>query len=406
MGIIGLPAILQHSFTPILHVSIAYPWIGLLAGYVLVMLANPIRLSLRDGFRCISRFKRVWLTFVVLGLAYSIFQFATFTPFQSEADLDFRQLTSLSGWPWPHLAEVWRDLPLPTLEGVAGIFDNAITTYPLSVIAAVMLLCNWRGLHLALLRALLKRYGFWSLLIYVILLLAVLASLLKPLVFWRLPSLSAAAPAWLLQVSALIDSIAFIFEYLFGIYIQVYLITVCLVWIKGLSFREGELFRFAMRRFTYVLKWSGIILVIGLLIVRLPLVLAYFMNLPGVLDYLPAERFVMALLIIIFSTVQISLVLHNEKLREAIRAHFFFLKRNAVRFGWFLLICALHFFLLSLSDVIVRGGIADRSMALILWKLIYVIVRGFVIGWLLAAWVCLFRQCETGRVAQETLIQY
>ena len=50
---------------------------------------------------------------------------------------------------------------------------------------------------------------------------------------------------------------AFIFEYLFGVYIQVYLITVCLAWIKGLSFGEEDLFRFAMRRFSYVLEWAG-----------------------------------------------------------------------------------------------------------------------------------------------------
>ena len=45
------------------------PLLGLLAGYALVMLFNPIRLALRDGFRCIMRFKRIWLTFALLGFA-------------------------------------------------------------------------------------------------------------------------------------------------------------------------------------------------------------------------------------------------------------------------------------------------------------------------------------------------
>ena len=66
-----------------------------------------------------------------------------------------------------------------------------------------------------------------------------------------------------------------------------YLITVCLAWIKGVSFEEGELFRFAMRRFSYVLEWAGIVVAVSMLIVRLPLLLAYFSNIPGVLDYLP-----------------------------------------------------------------------------------------------------------------------
>ena len=56
---------------------------GLCGGYLLVLFFNPIRLALRDGFRCLMRFKRIWLTFVLLGFAYSIFQFATFTPLQA-----------------------------------------------------------------------------------------------------------------------------------------------------------------------------------------------------------------------------------------------------------------------------------------------------------------------------------
>src|SRR3954470_11660185 len=136
------------------QVSRVYPWIGLCLGYVLVLFGSPIRLALRDGLRCISRFSRVWLTFALLGFAYAVFQFTTFTPIENEADLDFNQIVSLVGWHWPRLLEVWREIPLPALEGVAGIFDNATTTYPLSVVAAVLLAVNWRGLHGSFIRAL------------------------------------------------------------------------------------------------------------------------------------------------------------------------------------------------------------------------------------------------------------
>jgi len=388
-------------------VSRVYPLIGLLGGYVLVMLSNPIRLALRDGFRCIGRFKRVWLTFALLGFGYSVFQFATFTPIQRDSDLDLNQVTSVTSWHWPKLIDVWRETPLPALEGVAGLFDNATTTYPLSVIAAILLAINWRGLHGALLRALWKRFGAWSIPLYLLVLLSSLACLLKPIVFWRLPAWGGGLPAApVLQLSAAVDTVSFIFEYLFGVYIQVYLITVCLAWIKGLSFTEEALFRFAMRRFSYVLKWAGVVIVISTLIVRLPLLLAYFMNIPDVLDYLPWERLVMSVLIILFSSVQISLVLHNEKLQEAIRAHWLFLRQNAGRFSWFLLIAAMHFFLLMAADAIARGAIADRTVAFIIWKVIYVFARGLLAGWLLAAWVCLFRQCETGRINQESWIRY
>jgi len=384
-----------------------YPLLGLCGGYAIVMLFNPVREALRDGFRCIARFKRIWLTFVLLGFAYSVFQFATFTPIQNSADLDLNQVTSLPSWYWPRLAEVWRETPLPALEGVAGIFDNATTTYPLSVVAAVLMVVNWRGLHGALVRALRKRYRFWSYFIYLILLLSALASLFKPIVFWRLPEWGGAVPAaGLLQISATVDAVAFIFEYLFGVYIQVYLITVCLAWVKGVSFEEGELCRFAMRRFSYVLKWAGIVVLVSTLIVRMPLLLAYFMHIPDVLDYLPLERVLMSGLIIAFCSVQISLALHNETLGAAIRAHRQFIGANAHRVGWFLFICAMHFFFIMACDAIARAAITDRLAVLFLWKCIFVSLRGLITGWLLASWVCFFRQCETDRVDWESRVRY
>ena len=390
-----------------LNASRLYPLIGLLSGYIIVLLFNPVSLPLRDGFRCLLRYKRIWLTFVLLGFAYFVFQFSTFTPIQSTADFDLTQITSLANWHWPTFMEIWQEAPLPALEGVAGIFDNATTTYPLSAIAAVLMLINWRGLHSALVRALHKRFRFAGYLVYLVLLVSAVAALLKPIIYWALPLWGGLLPEQgVLQVSASVDTVAFIFEYLLGVYIQVYLIAVCFAWIRGLSFEEGELFRFAMRRFSYVLEWAGIVVLVSTLIVRVPLLLAYFMNIPDVLDYLPIERVIMCGLIIAFSSVQISLALHNETLREAIRAHREFIRNNLSRFGWFLLICGIHFFFLTTADAIVRGAIADRLIAMIIWKSIFVFLRGFITGWLLASWVCLFRRSETGEVYQQAWIEY
>ncbi|HEV3391972.1 MAG TPA: hypothetical protein VG103_00540 [Chthoniobacterales bacterium] len=384
-----------------------YPVLGFLSGYVILLLFNPVRLALRDGFRCLLRYKRIWLTFVLLGFAYFIFQFSTFTPIESFSDVDLTQLLSIANWHWPTFMDIWSEAPLPAVEGVAGIFDNATTTYPLSAIAAVMILINWRGLHGAMVNALHKRFRFGGYIFYLILLFSAIAALLKPIIYWALPIWGGLLPeADVLQVSASIDAAAFIFEYLFGVYIQVYLIAVCFAWIRGLSFEEGELFRFAMRRFSYVLEWAGIVVLLSILILRLPLLLAYFTNIPDVLDYLPIERGVMCGLIIAFSSVQISLALHNETLREAIRAHREFIRNNLSRFGWFLLICGIHFFFLTTADAIVRGAIADRALAMIIWKSLFVVVRGFITGWLLASWVCLFRQGETGHVYQQAWIEY
>src|SRR5215831_2269424 len=385
----------------------AYGWLGLCGGYVLVMLFTPVRQALGDGLHCLRRYQRIWITFAILGFGYFVFQFVTFTPIRNLADLEPSQITSLPQWAWPRLSEVWKETLLPALEGVAGIFDNATTTYPLSVIAAVLMIVNWRGLHSALVRALRKRYGFWGWLVYLIVLLSALASLLKPIVFWRLPEWSGLVPvAGLLRISAAVDGTAFIFEYLLGVYIQVYLITVCLAWTKGVSFEEGELFRFAIRRFSYVLEWAGIVVAVSTLILRLPLVVSYFTSIPGVLDYLPIARVLMSALIVAFCSVQISLALHNETLIDAMRAHLQFTQKNAGRLVWFLVICGIHFYGVMLCDAVLRGAIADHLGALFLWKFAFAFLRGIVAGWLLAAWVCLFRQCESRRINQEKWIRY
>lgn len=384
-----------------------YPLAGLLVGYIAVMLANPVRLALRDGFRCIARYERIWLTFALLGFAYFIFQFATFTPIRSTSEIDLAQIVSLPAWQWPQLSDVWYDAVLPSLEGLAGIFDNATTTYPFSVIAAVLLLSNWRGLHGTLWRALRKLYRWASIPIYLLLLASMLAALAKPLVFWKLPAWNdRLSTAHLLKVSASVDAVSFIFEYFVGVYIQVYLIAVCLAWIKGLSFREGSLFEFAVRRFSYVLEWAGIVVMVAMVVVRLPLLLAYFVDLPDVLDYLPLQRVFMSAFILAFCSVQISLVLHNETLGAALRAHWQLLRRDFGRVTWFFIICALHFFLILVIDGMVRGAIADRTIAMILWRAFFVFLRALITGWLLASWVVLFRQCETGRIAQENWIRY
>src|SRR5256885_5816865 len=81
-------------------------------------------------------------------------------------------------------------------------------------------------------------------------------------------------------------------------------------------------------------------------------------------------------------------------------------RRDFRRLAWFCLICGLNFFLILVVDAMVRSAIADRAAAMIVWKSIFVFLRALVTGWLLASWVVLFRQCESGRIAQENWIRY
>src|SRR3954465_7632497 len=108
-----------------------YPVLGFCTGYALLMFYNPVHLALRDGLRCLGRYKRVWITFVLLGIAYELFQFSTFTPIQNMSDLDVNQVASIGEWQWPRLADIWTQVPLRALQSVAGLFDVAVTTFPL-----------------------------------------------------------------------------------------------------------------------------------------------------------------------------------------------------------------------------------------------------------------------------------
>src|SRR2546430_15818689 len=96
---------LQYSNTPasvlaevLQNVPRFYPVLGLCGGYVLVMFFNPVRRALVDGFRCIGRYKRIWITFALLGFGYFVFQFVTFTPIRDWSDLDLGQIASLPSW--------------------------------------------------------------------------------------------------------------------------------------------------------------------------------------------------------------------------------------------------------------------------------------------------------------------
>src|SRR3954465_8581476 len=109
----SITPIFHYSNIPLLAASLwqsmprVYPVLGLFAGYVLVMLFNPVRLSLRDGFRRVVRFPRICVTFVIFGFGYSVFQFAALNPVEPPAEFDLAQITSLPRWHWPRPMDVW-----------------------------------------------------------------------------------------------------------------------------------------------------------------------------------------------------------------------------------------------------------------------------------------------------------
>ena len=176
---------------------------------------------------------------------------------------------------------------------------------------------------------------------------------------------------------------------------------------RGLSYTPTHLLDVAIRRSSFVLKWAGVVMLLS----------SVLFNIPSILSTVPAfakfalplatdprahfARLMMAIFLMFFSTVQITLTFHSESLRRALRDHLRFVRSNWWPFGWFILIAGIHFFLLKVADLSLVRGFGERTGIILLWRLLNPMFVALMAGWLLSAWVCLFKRCETGRVHDD-----
>lgn len=411
--------------------------LGMVAGYALLIFTNPIRASLADGLRCLGRHRNVWSILALFGFSYALFQLALRwfyfvalpEPQQPEFSWKFQwtlrdaqvrmaEAHTLGDW-----LAAFRDSPhygltkaalLDAGEMLAGVFNNVVTTFPFSALAAVLLFFNWDDHHRTLWRAMHSRFGRLGWPVHFAILTCAFAAVVKPVLFGpSLPVLNRIAPGlWVVRWSTLIDSLSFFFEYLFGVCIQIYLILIVYAWVRGLSFTHAHLLDMAIRRFSFVMRWAGVVLLVSSLLIVLPRVYAlvvHFEDLPFVektVRYIDTiARPVLAVFLILFASMQITLTFHSETLRKALGDHLAFLRRHGWKFFWFLLIAGLHFFLLSLLNRTLIRGLGPETAPALAWNLLYPLVAAGVAGWLLASWVCLFKRCEARRVRAEKPIR-
>lgn len=381
---------------------------GALVGYGVLMLANPIRDSLRDGLRCLRRYPALWITLAVFGVCYAAFQIGLRlleTQVLPEGEQPVLQWTR--AWFLPHELQLAaaRNAFLPAFESVAGIFNNVITTFPVSAVAALLLLVNWQGHHVVLNRALRHRFGHWGWALYGAITVFALAAVIKPIVLYAgLPTLGKFLPGeFLLPTSFLIDWLSFLFQYLFGVCIQIYLILLVYVWILGVNFTHQHLLDFAIRRFSAVMQWATVVLILSSVLIHLPLLLTTIppfssrLSIIMVNDYVDhIARPIMAIFLIVFSTVQITLTFHSESLREAFRDHCRFVVRNASALFWFVIVALVHFYGFHFLNNALRFGLGEGAAPGLIWQLAAPLLGTFLAAWLLASWVCLFKRSDTG----------
>jgi hypothetical protein len=344
----------------------------------------------------------MWIWLSVLGLVYFLFQVLQAYQF-GEGDFS---LKSLLFWPaikpsnWGASAgRAW----LPALEMLAGLFNQAVVSYPTSALAAFLFLINWRGYQMQLLRATKDRLGRCWLGVYLGLVLCALAAFCKPIFSLSIYWLNHYFEGFLLlRAGAVIDWLSFQFEYLFGLVIQILLVVITFIWIRGLNSEPGRTFEFALKRVVFAAKWAGIVLLASFLLIHLPLLISYlwiaqqtdFTN--GVILYIDqTARPIISVALILFCSIQISLILHNETLREAVHEHARIARRHWFRIVAFLVVAGLHLFAFTWTNDLIVEAFPKNSVPNLLFSALFTLARAFLAAWFLASWVCLYRASQT-----------
>jgi hypothetical protein len=413
--------------------------LGLVFGYALLMGTNTVRHALLDGLRALRRYHRLWAIPAGLGLCYALFHtaltlfFYTVLPIEQQPAFGWKFSWAIPAWSsqisethnlhdWLGVFfadprwQVLRDAGLDGIEALAGLFNNVVTTFPFSAVAALLLLFNWEDHHSTLRNALRKRFGRWAWLVHGGILACAVSAVLAPLLFGpSLIYLSRIAPRLnLVGWSALIDWLSSLFAYLFGVGVQVYLILIVYTWLRGINWTPVHLMDLAIRRFSFVVKWAAIVMVFSSLLIDLPRVFALLFRFddPLFLDHTliytdRVARPLLALFLIFFSTMQITLTFHSETLGKAVWQHLQFLRRFWWQLFWFLLIAAVHLFGLALLNrTLLLGFGGDSTSAGLVWSFVHPLIGAFLAAWLLSSWVSLYKRCETGSVKAPDWIPF
>src|SRR5690606_10625830 len=152
--------------------------------------------------------------------------------------------------------------------------------------------------------------------------------------------------------------------------IQTYLILLAYGWVRGITFTAQNLRDFAMRRFSRVMRWALVVVLLSSALINLPLILQNFEFSSGWFGHEPKDldgwivdswvitaRWILAAVLLLFATMQITLIFHSESLRRALRDHFRFVSRHWWLFAWFLIIAVTHFFFLHFVNALLIVGL-------------------------------------------------
>jgi hypothetical protein len=373
-------------------------------GYLLLILCNPVARFFRDGLAIVNRHPRIWIWLAILSCSYSIFQ-AVIAWRLGEFHLSLYDLVN-----WPTARAVDLNLAaqrcwLPALELLSGLFNQVVVSFPASGLAAILFLMNWGGAHFNLIAEARVRLGIWWMPVYLGVVICAFAAVAKPLFAISIHWLNQFFDGlFLLRVGAVLDWLSFQFEYLFGLVVQIYLILLAFVWIRGIKSDPERVFALALRRTPHVAKWAGLMLLISALFIHLPLLISYlwigqFTDFTSAaVEYVDQTvRPLFAMVLIFFCSVQITLVLHNQTLQKALQEHANLMRTSWYRLLWFVIVAGLHLYAVCWVGEVALACYPNMSAPNVLASLLVSFAKGVVAAWLLTSWVCLYRDARRPR---------
>ena len=173
--------------------------------------------------------------------------------------------------------------------------------------------------------------------------------------------------------------------------------------------------RFALRRFAFVVKWAAVVIVVSgtghqsaVVGRRLSARHRTHSSAEGINRTIHVTRWLLSGGLLLFCSVQIFLIFHNESLARALKDHF----RLGRRYGGSRGLAGGHrgdpFFrargwgCLSFRRRRVPGRGSGAAWSLFVYPLMWTALA----GWFLTSWVCLFRRCERDRPDLEELVPF
>ncbi|MGF1656911.1 MAG: hypothetical protein ACFCU3_08040 [Verrucomicrobiales bacterium] len=367
-------------------------WGLVLIGYVVLMQFQGASRAFQQGRRCVQRYTILqWLPgwfgfFYVLWVYIKEGLLRWYAQDRVEPLLPWGE-----GWQGLDWLGVWApEMFWLGLEKLAGLFHVVATPGPLTLFLAAWLLTQPAGLTVV--KQLYTRFGRWSWCFYSALSFGLIGVLLRW--FYILP------PSWWpsaffqsnwMMIFGVLEIFALMFEYALAYGVQLYLILFVINWINGRAARPSVLTEQSARRWVASLIWVGPLALLGASLVQG----LWLMEMFGVLaegeaeQLVPRARAVLSLVVIAGASFQWRLLMLDTPVTKLVAQERVLIRQRGGEVFWFMLVASLHLGLLILLETTVNQSIGDWNLVALLVRLGFALVWGWLLGWLLAAWICL-----------------